>query len=268
MLFAGGDETLDGLCDAPGRGFLPGYAGPIGTYSGTLVFSAAFDADGSTDYQSIANLPEQLYAIDLSSPSPSVTPLPVAAGHYAYKPSFSQDGRLLFFDSVPSDMTRSIQNPWAFTQNLGCTIPWMAVSPDGTKVAFDVDYYLCTAKAGIYVVPIDATSLPPRINDGTAFGHAAQWVQFNRAGDRLYYIGGDYLLHSERLDGTDVQTVASTGSFQNVDALGHGAVVVNDAYFVYGSAGLGIHIIPFDGKPTVTEPIANMYQATGLTWTP
>jgi hypothetical protein len=309
-------------------------AGPTGTFSGRLVFSSISDFDASA-------APQQLYMIDLGSASRAAVPLAVTSGHYAYKPSFSQDGEHLFFTQVDGNTTSatygsatlmkaqpdatnastlatcatgpdhaasgwagsycgptklgadgnvwtlheqysspaldvvpaaggSLAVAWSFLPAPPCTVQWMDVSPDGTKVAFVLESNSCTvALGGVYVLPLGATSLGTKITPTSALSVDSAFVQFNRAGDRLYYIGVDYKLYSENLDGTGAQVVVSTGSLYNARALGYGAVVVNDGYFLYGSAGAGINVVPFDGltaPATILAPSAHLVSA--LTWAP
>jgi hypothetical protein len=95
------------------------------------------------------------------------------------------------------------------------------------------------------------------------------FVQFNRAGDRLYYIGVDYKLYSENLDGTGARVVASTGALNNASAILYGTVVVNDGYFLYGSAGAGINVVPFDGLTAPASSLApSAHRVSALTWAP
>jgi hypothetical protein len=327
--------STDARHDATGDvGLSPVDAGPTGTFSGKLVFSSISDVDASA-------APQQLYAIDLGSASRAVVPLAVTSGHYAYKPSFSQDGQHLFFTQVDGDATSatygratlvkaqpdatngstlatcatgparaasgwagsycgptklgadgkvwtlleqysspsldvvpasggSLTVAWSFLPASPCTVQWLEVSPDGTKVAFVLESNSCSvALGGVYVLPVGATSLGTKITPTSALSVDSAFVQFNRAGDRLYYIGVDYQLYSENLDGTGAKVVVSTGSLNNARALGYGAVVVNDGFFLYGGAAAGINVVPFDGLTAPVNILApNARLVSALTWAP
>jgi hypothetical protein len=160
-----------------------------------------------------------------------------------------------------------------FPSDPTCTIYSMAMSPDRTRVAFVIgDTSACGAvPAGLYVVPITATSIGTPITPYSVIDSAytVPFTTFNRAGDRVYYIGSDSKLYSEKLDGTDAQLACDADLSLQGDT-GAAMAVVNDAYVVMGGAPGGIGAVPFVGAPGNGKffVVAPAYGVDALTWTP
>ncbi len=107
------------------------------------------------------------------------------------------------------------------------------------------------------------------------------WLEFNRAGDRLFYWASN-ALHSAKLDGSDAREEIARDRFSlaelpslpvnlGMSAAPHTAVIVNDDVFVYSSPLSALVAVPFDESRAPVVLIPESGQTIGsaaMTWTP
>jgi Tol biopolymer transport system component len=151
-----------------------------------------------------------LYKKDLPNGSPVRL---TALADFEFEPSFSADGKKLLFttwnDTTAGaiyilDLSANNKLQKITAQKGIYRVP--SFSPDGAKVVYTMDDgdnvlgAAFTAKPGIYVTTLGATTPPRFVNDNGSSPH------FNKAGNRIYYILGDGMnrsLASSKLDGDE-----------------------------------------------------------------
>jgi Tol biopolymer transport system component len=160
-----------------------------------------------------------------------------------------------------------------FPSDPTCAIYSMALSPDGTKIAFIIgDSSACgTGRDGLYVQPISSSTLGTPLTPGSTLDttYTTLFTAFNRAGDRVYYIGTNGELYSEKLDGTDSR-VEVNADLSLLGSTGIGMTIVNDAYVVLSGAPGGIGAVPFASVSPSGQffVIAPAFAAENVTWAP
>jgi dipeptidyl aminopeptidase/acylaminoacyl peptidase len=189
----------------------------------TRLTSDGFDTGGSfspdgTDvvYAPLSwEVPSRIYKIDAGGGAPKV--LLAARRAILFMPTFSPDGtqvayfagwydnsnRLVVMDADGSDPHVMLDHP------LPGFIRHLVWSPDGTRLAFDIEVYGDTERTGIYVVDADGSDLRLAVPGGST-------PSWSLDGSRIAYqrIAGSATgsLEIANLDGTHVETFGYGGA--------------------------------------------------------
>jgi hypothetical protein len=262
---------------------------PFFSHDGTQLFFTQVDQDPASPTNG------QLLLVTAHPDGSSATPITACGasagtswrGPFCGWPSVGADGDVWYvLENQPPVLTfgqkvlrvpptgGAMPTTWLdFPSDPTCAIYSMALSPDGTRVAFIIgDSSACGAgRDGLYVQPTSSSGLGTPVTPGSAldFTFAVPFTAFNHAGDRVYYIGNGGELYSEKLDGSDSR-VEVNADLSLLGSTGIAMTIVNDAYVILSGAAGGIGAVPFasvspSGKFFVIAPA---YGVDSVTWAP